>query len=330
MSKENQQTYWKSLNELAQNEEFVKAAEREFPKEASELKDGLSRRNFLQIMGASVALAGLTSCRKPVQKILPLRQQPEHMVPGNPLYYATSMPFKDSVYGLIVETNQGRPTKIEGNPDHPSTLGSTNVFQQAASLELYDRDRSRNIRQGSDTATREEFEAFCSQHFSDTNQRIAFISEASSSPTYTRLKQAALERFPNAEWVTYEPFSDETRMLGNEKAFGQKLRTYHKFDQAKVVLSLDDDFMQLSDNDVENVKRFSEARRVMATGDDMTRLYSVESAFTLTGSNADHRLRVKAAQIPLFLNALAARLSESVSGLEAYSNHSNEFSQHAW
>ncbi|MEX2402730.1 MAG: TAT-variant-translocated molybdopterin oxidoreductase [Balneolales bacterium] len=330
MSNENQRTYWKSLNELAQNEEFVKASEREFPKEASELKDGLSRRNFIQIMGASVALAGLASCRKPVQKILPLRQQPEHMVPGNPLYYATSMPFKDSVYGLIVETREGRPIKIEGNPEHPSTLGSTNVFQQAATLELYDRDRSRHILQGDQQASREEFEAFCAEQFADTDQRIAFISEDSSSPTYLRLKQAVLDRFPNAEWVNHEPFSDENRLLGNEKAFGQKLRTYHHFDQAKVILSLDEDFMQLSDNDVENVKRFSEARRVKSTEDDMNRLYSVESAFTLTGSNADHRLRVKAAQIPLFLNALAARLSESVDGLEAYRNHTNEFSQHAW
>lgn len=330
MSKENQRTYWKSLNELAKNEEFVKAAEREFPKEASELKDGLSRRNFLQIMGASVALAGLASCRKPVQRILPHRQQPEHMIPGVPLYYATSMPFKDSVYGLLVETNEGRPTKIEGNPDHPSTLGSTNVFQQAATLELYDRDRSRSIRHGDAEASREEFEAFCAEHFADTDQRIAFISEASSSPTYTRLKQDVLDRFPNAEWVNYEPFSDENRLIGNEMAFGQKLRSYHHFDQAKVVLSLDEDFMQLGDNDVENVKRFSQARKITGTGDEMNRLYSVESAFTLTGSNADHRLRVKTGQVPHFVYALAAQLSQSIEGLEAFSNYSNEFSQHAW
>ncbi|MEX2640374.1 MAG: TAT-variant-translocated molybdopterin oxidoreductase [Balneolales bacterium] len=330
MSKENQRTYWKSLNELAKNEEFVKAAEREFPEDASELKDGFSRRNFLQIMGASVALAGLASCRKPVQRILPHRSQPEQLVPGNPLYYATSMPFKDSVYGLLVETNEGRPTKIEGNPDHPATLGSTNVFHQAATLELYDRDRSRHIRRNGDQASREDFAAFCTEQFSDTGQRIAFISEASSSPTYMRLKQAVLERFPNAEWVNYEPFSDENSLSGHEIAFGEKLRAFHHYDQAKVVLSVDEDFMQLSDNSVENVKRFSSARKVTGTGDDMNRLYSVESAFTLTGSNADHRLRIKTGQIPLFVNALAARLSESVGGLEAYRNHVNEFSQHAW
>ncbi|MEX0686637.1 MAG: TAT-variant-translocated molybdopterin oxidoreductase [Balneolales bacterium] len=330
MSKENQQTYWKSLNELARNEEFVKAAEREFPKDASELKDGFSRRNFLQIMGASVALAGLASCRKPVQRILPFSRQPEHMVPGNPLIYATSLPFKDYVTGLLVETNSGRPTKIEGNPDHPGSLGSTNVYQQAATLELYDRDRSRNVRQNNNKSSREEFEIFCADQFADTDQSIAFISEASSSPSYLRLKQVALERFPNAQWVTYEPFSDENRLLGHEAAFGQKLRAYYQLDRAKVVLSLEDDFMQNADNNVEYVKKFSAARNVRSTSDEMNRLYAVESTLSLTGSNSDHRLRIKSGQVSLFVNALAAKLSESLNGLEAYSSYSNEFSQHSW
>jgi len=137
MSKQQQQTYWRSLNELANNEEYRKFVDREFPEDASELKDGYSRRNFLQIMGASIALAGFAACRKPVQKIVPQTRMPEYTVAGKQVFYATSVPFMGYTTGLLVETNAGRPTKIEGNPDHPASLGSTNTFQQAAILDLY-------------------------------------------------------------------------------------------------------------------------------------------------------------------------------------------------
>ena len=330
MGKEQQQTYWRSLNELAQNEEYRKFAEREFPENATELSDGVSRRNFLQIMGASVALAGLASCRKPVQKILPYTRQPEHVVPGIPLYYASALPFRGNLSGIVVETNEGRPTKIEGNDLHPGSNGRTNVRQQAAILELYDQDRSRKVRRNGEDSSWSDFVDFCNEHFSDTNRRVAFISEANSSPTLDRLRSMALDRFPNAQWVTYEPFSEEAIYSGTGLAFGRRLRPLLHFDKAKVTVSLDDDFMQHSGNDVAYIGEFAKSRSVSSPDIQPSRLYTTESNYSLTGSNSDHRLRIKSSEIPGFTFALAARLSDSLSGLDAFSGYRNEFSDHSW
>ncbi len=330
MGKEHQSTYWRSLNQLANNDEYKKFVEREFPENATELTDGLSRRNFLTIMGASVALAGLTACRKPVVKILPHSRQPEFMVPGIPMHYATVMPFKDYVSGLLVTNNEGRPTKIEGNDLHPESDGATNSFHQAALLDLYDRDRSRYVRRNGEKSDWNAFLEFASDHFSNRTQRLLFISEANSSPTYQSLKSKALSAFANAEWVTYEPFSDENVLTGVSRAFGQKLRPVNHFDKAKVVVSLDADFMSQEDNNVQNVKRYAKSRKLNGTDSDMSRLYVVEANYSLTGSNADHRLQLKPSKVAPFLYALAAELSASVSGLNAFSGYRNEFSQHSW
>ncbi len=328
----NQTTYWKSLNELAQNEEYKKYSEREFPENATELTDQVSRRSFLRVMGASIALAGFASCRKPVQKILPYSRQPENLVLGEPLFYATSMPFQDSVTGLLITNNEGRPSKIEGNPDHPSSAGRTNIYHQASVLGLYDPDRSRSPRQNGENVTKEEFYSFIQTHFSDRDRNILFIDEATSSPTYHRVKDQILDTFGNAQWVTYEPFSDNNAIEGTQIAFGQRLRTVNHFDQADVVLALDDDFMNphSGKNSVESAVKITSRRKVESTDDSMSRVYSVENAFTNTGSYADHRLRLKSSQIAPFAFALAAKLSESVSGLNAFSGVSNNFSTHAW
>src|SRR6056297_1280600 len=160
----NQTTFWKSLNELAKNKEYEKYAEREFPENATEMTDQVSRRSFLRVMGASIALAGFASCRKPVQKILPFSKQPEDLVLGEPNFYATSMPFQDSLTGLLVTNNEERPTKIEGNPDHPASAGRTNIYHQATVLGLYDPDRSRNPRNNGESSTLEDFLAFANDH----------------------------------------------------------------------------------------------------------------------------------------------------------------------
>ncbi len=330
MGKEQQQTYWRSLNELAQNEEYRKFAEREFPENATELSDGVSRRNFLQIMGASVALAGLAACRKPVQKIMPYTRQPEHMVPGIPLYYASAAPFRGNLNGIIVETNEGRPTKIEGNDLHPESKGRTNIRQQAAILELYDQDRSRRIRRNGESSSWDDFVAFCRDHFADTGRRVAFISESSSSPTLDRLRNKALDKFPNGRWVTFETYNDESVTTGTGMVFGRRLRPLYHFDKARVTLSLNDDFLQDSDNDVAYIGAFAQSKSVPDPDARPSRLYVAESNYSLTGSNADHRLRIKSSEIPLFVFALAARLSEDVSGLESYSGYHNTFSDHSW
>lgn len=333
MSDQQQQTtYWKSLNELAQNKEYKKFAEREFPEDATELTDQVSRRSFLRVMGASIALAGFASCRKPVQKILPYSRQPEDMVQGVPLYYATSMPFQDTVTGLVVENNEGRPTKLEGNEDHPSSGGGTNIYNQAGILNLYDPDRSRFPRRNGEQVSQSDFISFAAEHFANRDQRILFIDEATSSPTQNRLKQQALQTFSNAEWVTYEPFSEDNAVEGTQIAFGQRLRTVNHYGEAEVVVAIDDDFVSphRHNNSVENAYRVSGKRKVASTEDSMSRIYCVENNYSVTGSYADHRLRLKTSEIEAFTYALASKLSESVSGLSAFNGVDNPFTDHEW
>ncbi len=326
MSEVTQNTYWKSLNELAQNKEYQNFVEREFPENATELKDGVSRKGFLRVMGASIALAGFAACRRPVQKILPYSQQPEDIVPGIPLFYATAMPFQGNLTGLVVENHQGRPTKVEGNDLHPASLGNTNSYHQASILEMYDPDRSRGPLRNGSKATTDEFISFASEHFSDTNKNILFISEANSSPTFQSLKEEALNKFRNASWVTFEPFGENAIVEGAQIAFGSRLRTLYNYTNADVIVSLDDDFLSPTHpNNVEYAKQVTTRRKVTSTSDSMNRIYSVENGFTLTGSYADNRLRVKASEVEAFANALAGELSSRISGLNAFSGVSNAF-----
>jgi len=324
--------YWKSLNELANNKEYKKFAEREFPENATELGDQVSRRSFLRVMGASIALAGFASCRRPVQKILPYSRQPEEVTPGVPLYYASAMPFQDALTGVVIENHEGRPTKVEGNEMHPASLGSSSKFNQASMLQMYDPDRSRYVSRDGERTSFDNFVSFCNEHFSDTGRNIAFISEANSSPTYNRIKEQALNKFSNAQWVTYEAFSEDNALEGTNIAFGERLRTVNHFGQANVIVSFDNDFLNpaANKNSVEDTRRFSDARKVTSEEDDMLRFYSIESTFTITGSNADNRLKIKSSEIPLFIHALASELSGSVSGLSAFSELSNKFSDHEW
>ncbi len=331
MSEVKQNTYWKSLNELAQNQEYQKFVEREFPENATELTDGFSRRGFLAIMGSAVLLASCDFARRPVQKILPYSKQPEDIVPGIPLYYASAIPFLGSTNGVVVENHEGRPTKVEGNEMHPGSKGGTNIFTQASVLGMYDPDRSKNVLNNGNEATLEGFSSFVASHFADTDKTIAFISEANSSPTFAKLKNDALSKFDNATWTTYEPFGEENSVAGNEIALGERLRTYNHFDKADVILSLNDDFMAgTHPNSVEYAKMVSSRRKVTGTTDTMSRIYSVEDSFSLTGSFADHRLKIKASEVAAFTYALAAALSQRVNGLGAFSNVSNKFSNHEW
>jgi len=324
--------YWKSLGELARNDEYEKFVEREFPENATELNDKVSRRSFLRVMGASIALAGFAACRRPVQKIVPFSKQPEDLVEGVPQYYASASPFQDALNGIVVENNSGRPTKIEGNEMHPASSGNTSIFGQAEILNMFDPDRSRYVRKDGERSSVSAFAEFCSDHFSNADQNIAFVSEANSSPTYNKLKDQALNQFSNAEWITYEPFGEDNALEGTNIAFGERLRTYNKYDEADVIVSFDDDFLNpaADKNSVENTKRFTDRRRVMSEDDDMSRFYAVESTFSITGSNADNRLRIKSGEIELFIYALAAELSNTVSGLSAFSGYSNKFSDHEW
>ena len=211
-------TYWRSLAQIEDLPEYRAALEREFPEGASELPEGITRRDMIMLLGASMSLAGLAGCRRPVEEIVPYVAAPEEFVPGIPRYYATTMPFRRSAYGLIVESHEGRPTKIEGNPSHPSTLGASSSRVQASVLGLYDPDRSQSITLKGARKSWTDFVTAWGQlsqaHAADGGASLAVLSESFSSPTLARLASELRARYPKLQWATYDAVSDENRLAG--------------------------------------------------------------------------------------------------------------------
>jgi len=302
--------YWRSLEQLAGTDEFRHYLEREFPKGTVELAgNSWSRRSFLTTMGASLALAGLTSCRRPVEKIVPYVTRPEEIDPGVPNYYATTMPLGLSAYGVIVTTHEGRPTFIQGNPLHPSSKGAVSPIVQASLLDLYDPDRSRSVlHHGKETAW-DDFVAWWKEQYDRYKQSggegLAVLSESFNSPTLSRLKRRFHETFPKAQWVAWEPVSDENIYKGIELATGRVLQPVYDFSRAQVILALDCDFLGTESEAIANTVGFTEARRVRSRSDAMNRLYVVEPSMTVTGMMADHRVAVDRGRVGSLLLALA-------------------------
>ncbi len=304
--------YWRSLDQLDETPEFKRFYESEFPEAMQDAGDHVSRRKFLGLMGASMALAGLAGCRRPVEKIVPYIAPPEDMVPGVPVEYNTTMPFGNGAYGLTVRTYEGRPVKLEGNPKHSSTLGSSNVFIQGEILNLYDPDRSKSVLHKGAERTWVDFvvawRELYTTYRAEKGKGIAVISPSFSSPTLVRLAQDFQLNFPQGRWVVYDPVSDENIYKGIKAATGRELIPNYKFASAKVILALDSDFMHLDSENITAARGFADGRRVENTHNEMNRLYVVEGALTLTGSMADHRLRVKNSEIGAFAVALAGEL----------------------
>ena len=305
--------YWRSLGQLEQSEEYKQFLHREFPEGASEFGNDWSRRNFLTLMGASIALAGIAGCRRPVDKIVPYVRRPEEIVPGDPIHFATTMPFGTSSYGVLVKSNEGRPTFVGGNSLHPSSKGAANIYIQADILNMYDPDRARREMHNGVESTWDQFVADWQgrfeQHRANKGNGLAVLCEQYASPTMARLRRDFEKQFPRAEWYTYEPISDESVFDGVRIATGSARRPVYRTDAAKVILSLDSDFLRTESENINNARGFANGRRVLTQKDDMNRLYSVEGYFSVTGTNADHRLQVKSSQIGVFALALAAELS---------------------
>ena len=312
-------TYWRSLAQIEERPEFRAALEREFPEGASELPEGVTRREMMMLLGASLSLAGLAGCRRPVEEIVPYVNAPEEIVPGIPRYYATTMPFRRSAYGLIVESHEGRPTKIEGNPLHPSTLGASSSLVQASVLSLYDPDRSQSVTlQGTQKSWSDFVTAWgqlAEAHAADGGAGLAVLSESFSSPTLARLAAELRARYPRLQWATYDAVSDENRLAGLRSATGRDLDLMLRFDRAAVILALDADPLLSDPEMIRHARGFAAGRRAGAAGGAMNRLYAVEGVYSLTGAMADHRLRLESRQIAPFLGALAARLAPSEAGL---------------
>lgn len=329
--------YWRSLNEQADTEEFRKFVENEFPEGTLELSSQISRKKFLSLMGASMALAGLTGCRRPVEKIIPYSIAPEEIVPGVASYFATNMPFGTNAYGLIAENHEGRPTKLEGNPDHPGNLGSGNSFLQAEILNLYDPDRSQFVRFNGKRSSWEDFmvnwHTLYNENLINGGTGLAILSESFSSPTLARLKKQFTKTYPKAAWVTYDPVSDENIHTGLKTATGKSLQPVFALDKANIVLALDSDFMNTESNSLVNAKNFAKARRVRSETDHMNRLYAVESGFTLTGAMADHRLSMRPEQVAVFTAALSQELSAKgvpVEGSSSFADDVRHQFDHKW
>ncbi len=313
MSLTKNREYWRSLDQLDGTPEFKKFHQSEFPQAMQEAGDNVSRRKFLGLMGASMALAGMASCRRPVEKIVPHIAPPEDMVPGVPVEYNTTMPFGNGAFGLTVRTFDGRPVKLEGNPAHTSSLGASNAFIQGEILNLYDPDRSTSVLFKGAERTWDDFvvawrELFTT-HLATKGEGVAVISPSISSPTLVRLAKEFQKNMPNATWVAYDPVSDENIYKGIKAATGRRLIPRYQFDKAKVILALDCDFMQLESESITAARGFADGRRVESTNNEMNRLYVVEGALTLTGSMADHRLRIANSQVGVFAAALAADLT---------------------
>ncbi len=305
--------YWRSVGEYSNTAEFREWLEREFPEGASQLDDNeWSRRDFMKLMGASMALAGigLTSCRRPQMHMVPFTKSVEWTIPGKFLYYATAMPRRTGAIPLVATTIDGRPVKLEGNPLHAASSGGTDVFAQASILNLYDPTRSRRFVNAGKEASRGDFDAYIDKLRAQIGggDGLAFLVEEVNSPTRERLRTELEKAFPKMTWCVYEPALSDAQNYATRTSFGENVRLIPRFDRADVVLSLDSDFLDCSEGDVASSRAFTARRRVKSAGDSMNRLYVVENRFTITGAMADHRLRLPASQIPVFTYLLAGKI----------------------
>lgn len=321
MSKDIKPTYWRSLAELEANPRFRESLDAEFDEPVEELSgDGTRRRTFLQVMGASMALAGATTgCRWEKDELLPLSQRPDGAVPGEPRHYATSFELDGVGGGLLVTSVDGRPIKVDGNPNHPESLGGATIYQQAIVLELYDPDRSQNVVQRSRTRGVSSFEQFfawgkkvMAKRREDGGKGLAFLVESTSSPTFARLRAELQAVYPQSIWANWHVNNRDESLSGAKLAFGRHLRPIVAFERARVVLSIDADPLSPA------APRSLLAARDLAKGREpdadvpMNRIYAVESSFSLLGTLADHRLPLRSLDMAAFLAELDALITTKI------------------
>ena len=312
--------YWRSLDELADTPGFREHMAREFPEGASSI-EGVDRRQFMKLMAASFALGGLglAGCRRPEAHILPYGQSVEYTVPGLPLYFATAMPLRKSAIPLLAETHQGRPTKIEGNPSYTPHGGASTLLAQASVLDLYDPERAMVHTKGGNTLNAGQVNdllAAINKSYAGNGEGLAFLADESASPTRARLVAKLKKKFPRAIWAEFEPVQDEPPIAAAQASFGKNVKPVYRFAKAKRIVSLDADFFHAEAGALYYARDFAKGRRVTKKEDPMNRLYVAESSFTITGSMADHRLRIASSHIL----ALTAALANKVLATDAYAS----------
>ncbi|HEY1770781.1 MAG TPA: TAT-variant-translocated molybdopterin oxidoreductase [Chthoniobacterales bacterium] len=304
--------FWRSLDELADRPEFREFLEREFPAGASEWpNDQLSRRHFLGLLGATLALAGVTGCtRAPADKIVPYVKQPENVVPGQPLYYATAMPLHGRGRGILVKTEMGRPIKIEGNPAHPDSLGATDAITQAAVLSLWDPDRSLapylHNRISSWPAFQAELLAVLQKMDADGGASTRILAEPDLSPTLARQRQALLAKYPRLRWHEWSPAG----------ATASAPKPDYDLGKADLIVAIGSDFLSELPGSLRYTRQFAVRRRVLNGKANPNRLYVLESTPTLTGAMADERLPAAPDRIAAVLHSLGAMTTENLNAAE--------------
>ena len=310
--------YWRSLEELADAPEFREFVEREYPQHAEEWDDPVERRTFLKLMGASLALAGLSGCAfQAPEKIVPYVTQPEYGTPGKALFFATASTLGGVATPLLARSNEGRPTKIEGNPDHPNSRNSdpldrgssaTDIFSQASILTLYDPDRAQTPLYREEARTWSTFVGEMRTALDEQRPKqgagIRFLTETITSPTLAAQLKAILTEFPQAKWHQYEPANNDNARAGAVEAFGQPVHTIYDFSKADRILSLDADFLAAMPGTLRYARDFAARRRITEGKKEMSRLYVIETTPTTTGAAADHRWSVKPSELEAVAHAI--------------------------
>jgi MoCo/4Fe-4S cofactor protein with predicted Tat translocation signal len=310
--------YWRSLGELADTPQFREYLHREFPEQASEWNDPKGRRQFLKLMSASLALAGVSACTKqPPEKIVPYVRQPEDLVPGRPLFFATAVPFDGVAVPVLVESHEGHPTKVEGNPQHPASLGGSDVFTQAAILGLYDPDRLQTVLYRGDVRGWGDFLTALKGQLNAQRVKqgagLRFLTETITSPSAAEQIRLITEAFPQAKWHQWNAIPVDGARAAQP--------IYH-FDKADVIVTLDSDFLACGPAAIRYSRDFAARRRTGVDGEGadagpMNRLYAIESTPTLTGAKADHRLPLRASEIEAAARALSGGSAGSFSNPSA-------------
>jgi MoCo/4Fe-4S cofactor protein with predicted Tat translocation signal len=324
--------YWRGLDQLAETPEFKQFLEREFPANAGDFSDPVSRRHFVKIMSASFALAGIglgtTGCRRPEDKLMPFGKAPENYVYGASQYYATGMPTRGGVIPLVAKSYDGRPVKLEGNSLFPGGNGGTDRFAQASILNLYDPDRATRFAKGAgkERAVVTSGEAMdflaslANKYAANQGAGLALLGERTQSPSRRRLHQDIAKKLPQAKWYLYDAIDSEIHQRAATKAFGKSVKPIFRYDVADTVLALDCDFIGGEEDAHNNIRQFTSRRKIETPQDNLNRLYAVESLFTLTGMNADHRWRAASSAVLPITAAIAAELGIKVGTLVSSSS----------
>ncbi len=304
---------WRTLDELHHDPAFESFLHDEFPSPLDPpAADPVARRQFLKLMGASMALAGAAACtRQPAETIVPYVRQPEEIVPGRPLFFATTMPGPGGGMGLLVESHEGRPTKIEGNALHPASLGAADIFAQASVLDLYDPGRAQTLTELGEIRPWSAFLGAMSTALAaerpGRGAGLRILTEPVTSPTVAARIRAVLAAYPAARWHQWAPASRHYTRAGSRLAFGRPVDAVYRFDRADVVLALDASLLDSEYGGVRYARDFAARRRPEQT-ERMNRLYAIESTPGLTGAKADHRFPARPSEVALVARAIAAQL----------------------